>query len=275
MSVEELIVYGKKHLHSHEVKMLLASVLELDSLELLNHLNDIVSDEKISLYKRLIEARVNNYPLQYILGDVVFYGYKFYINENVLIPRFETEGLVEQVLNFIDKHFINGAKVIDLGCGSGVIGITLNKKNNNLDVTCLDISMDALEVCKKNADELQSNVKIICGDMLDSINEKYDVIVSNPPYIKTDEEVEDIVKNNEPSIALYAGEDGLYYYDKILRKAKDVLNDKFLIAFEIGMTQGNDIKSLVNKYLDNVEVEILKDLSEKDRYVLIYSNSFK
>ena len=275
MSVEELIVYGKKHLHSHEVKMLLASVLELDSLELLNHLNDIVSDEKISLYKRLIEARVNNYPLQYILGDVVFYGYKFYINENVLIPRFETEGLVEQVLNFIDKHFINGAKVIDLGCGSGVIGITLNKKNNNLDVTCLDISMDALEVCKKNADELQSNVKIICGDMLDSTNEKYDVIVSNPPYIKTDEEVEDIVKNNEPSIALYAGEDGLYYYDKILRKAKDVLNDKFLIAFEIGMTQGNDIKSLVNKYLDNVEVEILKDLSEKDRYVLIYSNSFK
>ena len=275
MSVEELIIYGKKYLHSHEVKMLLASVLELDSLELLNHLNDIVSDEKISLYKRLIEARVNNYPLQYILGDVVFYGYKFYINENVLIPRFETEGLVEQVLNFIDKHFINGAKVIDLGCGSGVIGITLNKKNNNLDVTCLDISMDALEVCKKNADELQSNVKIICGDMLDSTNEKYDVIVSNPPYIKTDEEVEDIVKNNEPSIALYAGEDGLYYYDKILRKAKDVLNDKFLIAFEIGMTQGNDIKSLVNKYLDNVEVEILKDLSEKDRYVLIYSNSFK
>ena len=273
MSVEELIVYGKKYLHSSEVKMLLASILGLDSLELLNHLNDFVSEDKVELYKKLIDARMNDYPLQYILGDVIFYGYRFLINENVLIPRFETEGLVECVLNYINDNFKDGAKVIDLGCGSGVIGITLNKKDSMLDVTCLDISNEALEVCRKNAKELNSNVKIIQGDMLENINEKYDIIVSNPPYIKTNEEIEDIVKNNEPSIALYGGEDGLFFYDKILSKASSVLNDKFLIAFEIGMTQGNDIKALANKYLNNISIEILKDLSGKDRYALIYRNN--
>ena len=123
MSVEDLIVYGKKYLHSNDVKMLLANVLEYDSLEMLNHLHDNVPNDKVELYKRLIDARVNNYPLQYILGDVNFYGYKFYVDENVLIPRFETEGLVECALSFIDKHFKAGARVIDLGCGSGVIGM--------------------------------------------------------------------------------------------------------------------------------------------------------
>ncbi len=274
MSVEDLIVYGKKYLHSNDVKMLLANVLEYDSLEMLNHLHDNVPNDKVELFKRLIDARVNNYPLQYILGDVNFYGYKFYVDENVLIPRFETEGLVECALSFIDKHFKAGARVIDLGCGSGVIGITLKKKNSALDVSCLDISKDALKICERNAKELNANINIIHGDMLDNINEKFDIIVSNPPYIKTDEEIEDIVKNNEPHIALYGGDDGLTFYNKILSNASRVLNDQFLIAFEIGMTQGNDVTSLAKKYLNNVNVEVLKDLSGKDRYVLIYSNNF-
>lgn len=275
MTIEELIVYGKKYLHSHEVKMLLSSVLGYDSLELLNHLDNIVSDELVEKYKKLVNARVNNYPLQYILGDVIFYGYRFVINENVLIPRFETEELVEKVIYFIESKFIDCKKVIDLGCGSGVIGITLAKKKEYLDVTCLDISEEALKVTKTNNKLLNANVKIIKGDMLEDINEKYDLIISNPPYIKTNEIIEDIVRKNEPSIALYGGDDGLLFYKKILSKAKNVLNKKFLVAFEIGCTQAEEIANLAKKYLDDIEINVIKDLSEKDRIMLIYSNNIK
>ena len=273
MTVEELIVYGKKYVHSHEAKMLLSSILGYDSLELLNYLDVIVDDEQVDKYKRMIDARVNNYPLQYILGDVIFHGYKFIINENVLIPRFETEELVEKVLEFIKYKFKDCKKVIDLGCGSGVIGITLAKKNSNLEVICLDISDEALLVAEENNKILDANVKVIKGDMLEGINDKFDLIISNPPYIKTNEEIEEIVKNNEPSIALYGGDDGLIYYRKILSKAKDVVNDRFLIAFEIGSTQADEIKNIAIEHLNNIKIEVLKDLSEKDRIMLIYSDN--
>ena len=274
MTVEQLIVYGKKYIHSHEAKMLLSNVLGYDPLELLNHLSENVDVDLEEKYKELISARLNNYPLQYILGDVYFYGYRFLINEKVLIPRFETEGLVENVLDFIGKQFKNGAKVIDLGCGSGVIGITLVKKNPQLEVTCLDISDDALKQTKENSKLLDVQINVVKGDMLEGINEKYDIIVSNPPYIREDEDIEPIVKDNEPHTALYGGSDGLLYYKKILKDASKVLNDKFLIAFEIGRDQAKDIIELATTYLDNIEIEVKKDLSDNDRYVLIYNKYF-
>lgn len=273
MTVEELIIYGKKYLHKHEVNMLLSNILNLDNLELLNYLDKVVDDVDAIKYKNMIDKVLDKTPIQYVLGNVNFYGYNFLVNENVLIPRFETEELVENTLKYIEKLFPGDSdlNIIDLGCGSGNIGITLKKELENANVTCVDISDKAIEVAKHNAKNLNANVSFVQSDMLDNVNGKFDVIISNPPYISRDEEIEDIVKNNEPDLALYASDDGLFFYDKILSTCKKNLNDKFLIAFEIGMTQKDRIIDLVNKYLDDVVIECRKDLSYKDRMIFIYS----
>lgn len=271
MSVEELIIYGKKFLHTLEAKMLLANLLGYDTLELLNHLDEKVEDEKIKKYKDAIEKVIKKEPIQYVIGNVNFFGNEFDVNENVLIPRFETEELVDRVINFIEKNFYDARNLIDLGCGSGVIGITIAKKFPYLEVTCLDISDKALETTKKNAVKLNVNINVIKGDMLDNVDSKFDIIVSNPPYIKENEEIEDIVKNNEPHLALYGGVDGLFYYKKILKRAKEVVNDKFLIAFEIGYTQRDDIILIAREYFKYETIETFKDMSGKDRIIFIYN----
>lgn len=272
MTVDELIVYGKKYLHKHEVNMLLSSVLGYDNLELFTHLNESVKEEQEKEYKNMIDRLIRKEPIQYVLGNVNFYGYNFIVNKNVLIPRFETEELVDNTLKYIEKQFGNTKiKVLDIGTGSGNIGITICKKLPNARVTCSDVSDKALEVARLNAQKLQAEVTFVKSDVLASIDGKYDVIISNPPYISKSEKIEDIVKNNEPSTALYADDDGLYFYDKILSTCKNNLNDKFLIAFEIGMTQKDRIINIVNNYFDNVVIECKKDLSLKDRMIFIYS----
>lgn len=159
-------------------------------------------------------------PVQYIVGDVDFYKYNFIVNQNVLIPRFETEELVDNTIRYIKANFSGEVKIIDVGCGSGAIGITLAKELENAKVTCLDISDAALDVTRENAKRLNVSINVLKGDMLDYVNDKYDVVISNPPYIATDEEIEDIVKNNEPHLALYSGEDGMDSYRQIFSKIK-------------------------------------------------------
>ena len=272
MTVEDLLFFAKGHIHSDHAKILVAELVNCNSLELLNHLNDYVSEEKVKLLKKEIEALEKNEPLQYVLGKVNFYGNEFYVDKRVLIPRFETEELVENTINYIKKFFTKPVDIIDLGCGSGVIGLTIEKKVSTNSVDLVDISKDALEVAHKNCEKLNSKANLIESDMLSSVEKKYDVIISNPPYIKTNEEIEDIVKNNEPHLALYAGEDGLDCYRKILKDASKNMKDKTLIAFEIGCTQANDIKELVTSYLKDVKVEIKKDLSGRDRMCFIFYN---
>lgn len=221
--------------------------------------------------KEAIKRLNNNEPVQYIVGNVDFYGYIFDVNKNVLIPRRETEELTEKVLKRIQEF--TKPVIIDVGTGSGAIAVALSKKLDT-HVYASDISNDALEVAKKNSFNNEANVSFLQGDMLEPYiknNIKVDVIVSNPPYIKENEVIEDIVKNNEPHLALYAKNDGLEFYESILKNAKKVLNDKFLIAFEIGESQANDVKDLAKKYLNDVIVEIEKDLSDKDRFVFVYN----
>ena len=206
-------------------------------------------------------------PVQYIVGNVDFYGYEFKVNKNVLIPRFETEELVNRTIKYI-KQYIPNPKIVDLGTGSGCIAITLSKELD-VSVDAVDISDKALEVAKQNNEMNKGKVTFYQGNMLEPLNKKYNVIISNPPYISRNEEIEDIVKNNEPELALYADNDGLYYYEEILKNASDYLEEKFIIAFEIGYLQGKKIKELALKYLGNVNVSIEKDLSEKDRFVFI------
>ena len=210
-------------------------------------------------------------PVQYIVGNVDFYGYILKVNKNVLIPRRETEELVEEVIKR-SQAFLNPT-IIDIGTGSGAIAISLSKELNT-HIYASDISKKALEVANENIKSNNADITLLEGDMLKPYiknNIKVDIIVSNPPYIKEDEQIENIVKNNEPNIALYAKNNGLEFYESILKDAKNLLNDKFLIAFEIGYTQGEDIKNLAFKYLGNVKVEIKKDLSFKDRMLFVYN----
>ena len=235
---------------------------DLDYLK--KYLDNDKLDDGIELLKKGISP-------QYIVGNVSFYGNIINVNKNVLIPRFETELLVEKTVKYCSKLFNNNKiNILDIGTGSGCISITL-KKELDCNVVGVDVSNDALEVARENALINELNINFICSDIFSNVNDKFDVIISNPPYISYDEEIEDIVKNNEPHLALYASDNGIYFYDKILRECSNYLNDKFLIAFEIGYKQGEDIKNLAYMYLDNINVSVEKDYSGKDRYVLIFN----
>lgn len=210
-------------------------------------------------------------PVQYIVGNVDFYGYELDVNKNTLIPRRETEELVEEVIK--RSANFNNPVIIDIGTGTGAIAISLSKELNT-HVYASDISDKALEVAQNNVNKIEANVTLLEGDMLKPYidkNIKVDIIVSNPPYIKEDEEIEDIVKNNEPHLALYAKNNGLEFYESILKDASKILKSKYLIAFEIGETQGFEVKKLALKYLTNPTVEIKKDLSDKNRFVFVYN----
>lgn len=272
MTIEELLVFGKSHCHSEHAKILLAELLQKNPLELLVCLDEIVPEEKVDIYKKEIIALEEGKPLQYVIGHVNFYGNEFIVDERVLIPRFETEELVENTINYIKKYFTEPVDIIDLGCGTGAIGISLEKKVSTKSVDLVDISKEALEVTNINCGKLNSSANLIQSDFFDNINKKYDVIISNPPYIELNEEIEDIVKNNEPHLALYGGEDGLDCYRKILKNVNEHMKDKCLIAFEIGYKQAEAIKNIANQYLDNIRIEIKKDLSDKDRMLFIFKN---
>lgn len=270
MKVEELLVFGKKHIHSDYAKILLAELINKNPLELLNYLDEVVEEEKVEQYKKEVLAMENGVPLQYALGYVNFYGIKYYIDNRVLIPRFETEELVEKTIEYINKYFTEPVDIVDLGCGSGVIGLTLEKKISTKTVDLIDISREALEITHKNCGYLKSKANIIENDFLSNIEKKYDLIVSNPPYIKNNEPIEQIVKENEPHLALYAGADGLDCYRKILSNINNNMKDKCIVAFEIGYEQADSLKKLINDYLKDVRIEIKKDMSDKDRMVFIF-----
>ncbi len=207
-------------------------------------------------------------PVQYIVGNVDFYKYNFLVNENVLIPRFETEELVDRTIKYTKQIFNSKVNILDVGTGSGCIAITL-KKELDSNVTACDISSKALEVAKMNAIKNSCDINFVISDVFSNIKGRYDVIISNPPYIAHNEEIMDIVKNNEPNIALYASDNGLYFYKKILDNVSNYVNNKYIIAFEIGYTQAQTIKEYVYNLLENVEILIEQDLSGKDRYIFI------
>lgn len=215
-------------------------------------------------YQKLLEG----YPIQYLIGYVDFYGYKINVNENVLIPRYETEYLVEKTINYSKKMFDGKLDILDLGTGSGAISIALGKKLDS-NVTGVDISDNALEVAKNNAIQNEININFIKSDMLENVTGKYDIVISNPPYIDTEEKIMDSVKKYEPHLALYAEDNGLYFYKNILSNIKPYLKEKFIIAFEIGWWQGKLIETIAKEYFEDSKVLTLKDLTNRDRYIFV------
>ena len=256
------------------IKILVMELSGFDGANFIIHMNDEVPTDK---YK-IINDAVNEYlekgrPIQHILGYSYFYGYKIKVNPDVLIPRPETEELVAEVLQTYDEVFPNQkVDVVDIGTGSGAIAISLSKEEANFTVKASDLSCEAVEVAKENAKSLDANVEFFVGDMLNPFierNLKFDILVSNPPYICDEEYVEDIVKDNEPHMALFGGKDGLYFYDVILSNASKILNEKNIIAFEHSYSKGKEMLELAHKYFPNGDAKIYKDLNGKDRIMII------
>ena len=221
-------------------------------------------------FNQAIERLKNGEPVQYIVGDTNFYGNIIKVNKHVLIPRRETEELVEKT-NELIKQIFSGQKIriLDIGTGSGCIPITLKKLQPSSEIDACDISKSALEVASLNAQNNKVSINFIESDIFSAINDKYDCIISNPPYISYDEEIMDIVKNNEPHQALYAPDDGLYFYKKILTLAPQYLNKTFLIAFEIGATQGERLVTLAQKLYPKSKIILKKDLQHFERFIFI------
>lgn len=216
-------------------------------------------------YIALVNRRAKHYPLQYITGEQYFMGLRFEVNESVLIPRYDTEVLVENVVKHIGSDEV---MVLDVCTGSGCIAISIDKLCKNAVVTALDISSAALEVAKKNDCDNNSDVKFVKSDLFDRINNKYDYIVSNPPYIPTNDiySLMDEVKGYEPVLALDGSSDGLEFYRRITADAVDRLNDSGYIFYEIGCEQAADVVDIL-KDKGFTDIEVIKDLAGLDRVV--------
>ena len=221
-------------------------------------------------------ARIlNEEPLGHVLGYSWFYGYKMIVNGDVLIPRYETEELCGHILSRIDEYFPNATElnVADVGTGSGAIAIALCKEEPKIHMCATDISVEALETAKKNAEINEADITFYAGDMLKPLIEqglKLDVLVSNPPYIPSHEEMEHAVVDYEPHVALFGGEDGLKFYRQIFEDCKKVLKDKAFMAFEMGYDQRERMSKLVEEMLPGQRYEILKDMNGKDRMLFVY-----
>lgn len=248
-----------------EKKIILADLLNCNTLDLLL-INDKVDKKIVKKYQKLISKDL---PVQYLLKKTKFLNNTFYVNKNVLIPRFETEFLVIDVSILLSKYFDENVSICDIGTGSGNIAISLKKLHEKSFVTAVDISNKALKVAKKNSFLNNCSIEFIKGDMLNNLTRKYDCIISNPPYLYEDEEVESKVLKYEPHIALFGG---LKYYEEILKNANNYLNKKSIIAFEIGSHEEKDILKIVNKYFPNAKVICKKDLNGLDRYIYILNN---
>lgn len=221
--------------------------------------------------KSALKRLENGEPVQYIVGNVDFFGYKINVDKRVLIPRFETEELVENTINYVKKYFHFPIDILEVGTGSGCISIALKKELENVNIIASDISSDALEVSLLNAKENNADISFVNTDIYKGINKKFDCIISNPPYISKTEKIMDIVYNNEPHIALFAKNNGLYFYEEILKNAKNILKGKYLICFEIGESEATSVTNYAYKYLDNPQVIVKKDLEKRDRMIFIHN----
>lgn len=219
--------------------------------------------EERELLKKINES----YPIQYIIGNVEFLNTTIKVDERVLIPRYETEMLVDETIKKINNLNINNPHILELGTGSGCIAIAL-KKNLKCEVTAIDISKDALDLAEENALLNETKINFIQQDMKNANINGFDILISNPPYIGKKELVGKETKY-EPQNALFAENDGLYFYEEILKKVKKEENKLQLIAFEIGMSQKEALIALTKKYLPNYDCQIKKDLTNRNRFAFL------
>jgi len=245
-------------------ELIISHVLDMNKANLYLNSKDILDNEKSDIIEQFIIRRTKHEPLQYILGETEFYGCKIKVNPDVLIPRPETELLVEKLV----QENVNS--ILEIGTGSGAIAIALAKQMKNVQIEATDISEKALNTARQNAELNNVSINFIQSDIFENIKNKYDIIVSNPPYISKKEydNLAPEIKDYEPEISLLAKEEGLFYYKKILANAKDYLTEKGKIYFEIGYNQAEKIKEIAKENGFD-EINVFKDLNGFDRIVMI------
>lgn len=275
MTINEALQYAKQTLDNIESKILIKYILKKDNTYIISNGKNKLSDDEESILNKYVNKLKNGYPLQYITNNQEFMGLNFYVDENVLIPQPDTEVLVESAIKYITeitvnkKISINNIKLLDLCTGSGAIAISLKKYIPQIKVYASDISEKALEISKINANNNNVEINFIKSDMFKNINEKFDIIVSNPPYIKTSE-ISKLSKDvqNEPVLALDGGEDGLKFYRLISEQINNYLKSDGILMMEIGFDQANQVKSIFKN------AKIIKDYAKNDR-VVIWNRSQK
>lgn len=278
-SYKELLEYGKVRLQEAEIEqyaldawLLLEYVFQVSRTWYFVHENEMADTEKAEQYLEYIGERSRHVPLQQLTGEAYFYGMKFYVNEDVLIPRQDTEVLVEEVLKLSRTVFPEEKRkhlnILDVCTGSGCILLSLLSNLENAVGTGVDLSEKALNVARINGRNLGIQAEWIHSNLFDKVQGKYDMIVSNPPYIKTSVigELMDEVKYHEPKMALDGREDGLYFYRAMIREAEEYLNQGGILAFEIGYDQGESVSRLMRDQ-GYSQVQVIPDLAGLDRCV--------
>ena len=253
-----------------DILLLIYEIFDFDFSKWTMYKHDEIEDiSKLDTLNEYVKKRLGHMPIQYILNKAYFCGLPLYVNENVLIPRFDTEVLVEEVLKISKKD--KSKRILDICTGSGAIAIALKKLGGFERVDALDISDKALEVARRNANELDSDINFLKSDMFSSLTceNKYDIIVSNPPYIQSDvvDTLESEVKDFEPRLALDGDVDGMKFYKIIAKNYENYLADNGVLALEIGYDEADDIRAL----FEGKNVVIKKDLANLDRVAIIYS----
>lgn len=266
-------IFFDKGLSQETVKAFIYELCNEYDINLYMNIDNEVDDRVLKRFNEGIDRLLSDEPLNYVLGYTYFYGYKIMVNNNVLIPRYETEELVGLILSKYDEYFNNQKiDICDVGTGSGAIAIALKKEEDNMNVYASDISLDALDVARSNAKNNECNINFLHGSMLQPYidnNIKVDILVSNPPYIKETETIESSVLDFEPHIALFGGSDGLKFYRDIFENAHKILKDKALLFFEIGYDQKENLTCLAKNYFPDSFIEVYKDINNKDRMLMI------
>ena len=253
-------------------RFLLMYILDESPQLFSNSLSEQISKENEEKYFSLIEKHIKeDVPLSHLVGFEYFYDRKYKVTKDVLSPRMETEELIYKVIEYVNASNKNKFKILDLCTGSGIIAITLKKELEqvSVDIIASDISEEALEVAKENSQSHDATIKFIKSDIFNNIDDKFDIIVSNPPYIDRKDEVtmQDNVLNYDPHLALFAEEEGMYFYRKIIEQAKDYLNENGVMFFEIGYDQKDKIIKLAD--MNGYSAEVYKDINGRDRMAFL------
>lgn len=304
MKLKELIDLSKNDLQKKniqdsniKIKLLIEYVFNIKKDQIILNYDNEIKNDKILEFNSLLDKIKNGVPIQYIINKQEFMGLNFYVNDKVLIPQPDTETLVEEVIKYCNiirknnyetsvenykennkknlrKTNTKNMKILDLCTGSGIIGISLCKYLENVEIYASDISTEALDIARKNAEDNNVLVKFIHSDMFNNIKEKkFDIIVSNPPYIESS-----VIKNlcnevqNEPKLALDGGEDGLKFYKIIAEHAQKFLNENGIIFLEIGYDQKEKVEKIFSDYNYYSNIKCIKDLSGNDRVIIIKNN---
>ena len=282
LTIQEALNWASLFLKQHNreekvAELLLIHVLGLSRLEFLMQLQDPMRPDQYKTFKQMVASHATTgVPLQHLTGEEQFYGRTFTVTKDTLIPRQETEELIYYLLEDLNKR-THLTDVVDVGTGTGVLGITLKLERPHLNVSAVDISDAALSVAKTNAEALGAEVTMESSDFLSTLietDQHVDVIVSNPPYIPYSDldSLSDTVKNFDPHLALFSEEDGLYSYRTIIAGAKQVLRPHGLLAFEIGYNQKEAVTALISSAFPDATVETKQDMFGRDRMVFMYQD---